>query len=473
MMAEMIGLFDGGEERAERRRGDSLRQPLAARMRPRTLDEFVGQQQVIGPGRALRRAIEADTVPSMILWGPPGTGKTTLAGIIAHASGAHFVALSAVSAGVADLRRVVADAQKVRATGRRTVLFIDEIHRFNKAQQDAVLPYVEDGTVTMIGATTENPSFEVNSALLSRSRVFVLQALSDSDVRTLVERALDDRERGVAALDVRLTPEALDALVGLANGDARVALSTLEFAASAARPNAEGTREIDTAAIADALQRRATGYDKAGDAHYDTISAFIKTIRGSDPDAAVYWLARMIESGEDPLFIARRLVILASEDVGLADRHALPLAMAAQQAVHFVGMPEGFYPLAHATLYLAAAPKSNAVGRAYSAALADVQATRNDPVPLHLRNAPTGLMKSLGYGEGYRYAHEDYAEMDASGDLPPAVVLQPNLPDTLTRRAYFQPGRQGDEARLRAWIDERRGRAPAGDGEAAGEDDEL
>jgi putative ATPase len=450
----VLGLFDAGEGG-----GRKVREPLAARMRPRTLDEFVGQEQIVGPGRALRRAIESDQVPSMILWGPPGTGKTTLAQIIAHQTGAHFAALSAVSAGVADLRRVVADAQKLRAAGKRTVLFIDEIHRFNKAQQDAVLPYVEDGTVTMIGATTENPSFEVNSALLSRSRVFVLHALRDEDVRALVERALGDEERGLAKERVVLAPEALDALVNLANGDARAALNTLEFAASAA-PKRDGTRVVDVKTIAEAMQRRATGYDRAGDAHYDTISAFIKTIRGSDPDAAVYWLARMIDAGEDPLFIARRLVILASEDVGLADRHALPLALAAQQAVHFVGMPEGFYPLAHATLYLATAPKSNAVGRAYSAALADVQATRNDPVPLHLRNAPTGLMKQLGYGEGYRYAHADYAAMQAEGDLPPAVALQSNLPDALAGRAYFDPGKQGDEARLRAWIDERR-RTPA------------
>jgi putative ATPase len=463
----MIGLFDDGEGGGK---GGRVREPLAARMRPRNLDEFVGQEQIVGPGRALRRAIESDQAPSMILWGPPGTGKTTLARIIAQQTGAHFAALSAVSAGVADLRRVVADAQKLRAAGRRTVLFIDEIHRFNKAQQDAVLPYVEDGTVTLIGATTENPSFEVNSALLSRSRVFVLKALGDDDLRTLVERALHDPERGLGAQHVELLPDALEALVNLANGDARAALSTLEFAASAAPQRDGGARVIDVKTIADALQRRATGYDKSGDSHYDTISAFIKTIRGSDPDAAVYWLARMIDAGEDPLFIARRLVILASEDVGLADPHALPLAMAAQQAVHFVGMPEGFYPLAHAVLYLATAPKSNTVGRAYGAALDDVQSTRNDPVPLHLRNAPTKLMKNLGYGEGYRYAHTDYAEMDARGDLPPAVALQSNLPEALGDRTYFEPAQQGDEARLRAWIDERRRSASAAESDLFGDD---
>jgi putative ATPase len=457
----MRGLFDADEGGGKR-----VREPLAARMRPRTLDEFVGQEQIVGPGRALRRAIESDQAPSMILWGPPGTGKTTLARIIAQQTGAHFAGLSAVSAGVADLRRVVADAQKLRAAGRRTVLFIDEIHRFNKAQQDAVLPYVEDGTVTLIGATTENPSFEVNSALLSRSRVFVLKSLADDDVRTLVERALHDEERGLGTQRIELTPDALDALVNLANGDARSALSTLEFASSSAAQR-DGVRIVDVQTIADALQRRATGYDKAGDAHYDTISAFIKTIRGSDPDAAVYWLARMIDAGEDPLFIARRLVILASEDVGLADKHALPLAMAAQQAVHFVGMPEGFYPLAHAVLYLATAPKSNTIGRAYGAALHDVESTRNDPIPMHLRNAPTNLMKKLGYGEGYRYAHTDYADMDAEGDLPPAVALQSNLPEALGDRTYFEPTKQGDEARLRAWIEARRG-SSANDSELFG-----
>jgi putative ATPase len=447
----VLGLFEssGGD--------GSVREPLAARMRPRSLDEFVGQEQIVGPGRALRRAIESDRLPSMILWGPPGTGKTTLAQVIAHSTGANFQALSAVSAGVADLRRVVADAAKLKRAGKRSVLFIDEIHRFNKAQQDAVLPYVEDGTVTLIGATTENPSFEVNSALLSRSRVFVLQSLDDDDIRTILERALSDTERGLGNEHVTMQPDALEHLVNLANGDARIALSTLEFAAAAAPKDAAGHPAIDRKTIADAMQQRARSYDKDGDGHYDTISAFIKTIRGSDPDAAVYYLARMIESGEDALFIARRLVILASEDIGLADPRALQVAVAAQQSVHFIGMPEGYYPLAQATLYLATAPKSNTVGRAYGAALADVESTRNDPVPLHLRNAPTRMMKNLGYGGGYRYAHDDYAAMDAEGDSPPAVVLQQNLPEALQGRAYFQPGKQGEEKRLRAWIDARRG----------------
>ena len=431
-------------------------QPLAARMRPRTLAEYVGQRHIVGEGHALRRAIEADNVPSMILWGPPGTGKTTLAEVIAGATGSTFVHLSAVSAGVADLRAVVAQAKRARALGKRTVLFIDEIHRFNKAQQDAVLPYVEDGTISLIGATTENPSFEVNSALLSRSRVFVLHALSDEDVTLLVRRALADTERGLGAARVALDDDALEALVRISNGDARVALSTLEFAANAALPGANGLPHIDKALIADAMQRRVVAYDKKGDNHYDVISAFIKSVRGSDPDGAMYWLARMLDAGEDPLFVARRIVILASEDIGLADSRGLSVAIAAQQAVHFIGLPEGFYPLAHATLYLATAPKSNSVGRAYKSALADVEATRNDPVPLDLRNAPTGLMRGLGYGANYRYAHDEYAAAGAGGDLPPAERLEAYLPANLADRAYFEPGNQGEEARLRPWIAARR-----------------
>jgi putative ATPase len=393
-------------------------------MRPRTLDEFAGQEELLGPGRPLRAAIERDAVPSMVLWGPPGSGKTTLAQIVAATTGAHFEGMSAVSAGVADLRRVVREAGARRRVGKRTVLFVDEIHRFNKAQQDAILPYVEDGTVTFIGATTENPSFEVNSALLSRARVFVLQALTDEDVGIIVDRALTDRERGLGAQGVQLDDDARTLLISLANGDARAALNALEFAASAA-----GARAIDVALVRAAVQRRASQYDKSGEMHYDVISAFIKSVRASDSDASLYWLARMIDGGEDPLFIARRLVILASEDVGLADSNGLQVAIAAQQAVHFVGMPEGFYPLAHATLYLATAPKSNEVGRAYGAAMKDVLQTRNDPVPMHLRNAPTHLMRQLGYGEGYHYSHDDYA------------VTQLNLPPSLRGRRYYQKRR--------------------------------
>jgi putative ATPase len=402
--------------------------PLAARMRPRTLDEFVGQESLVGPGRALRTAIERDAAPSMVLWGPPGSGKTTLAQIVAATTGAQFEGMSAVSAGVADLRRVVREAAARRRVGKRTVLFIDEIHRFNKAQQDAVLPYVEDGTVTFIGATTENPSFEVNSALLSRARVFVLQPLSDDDVGVLVDRALADGERGLGAQNVRLDDDARRVLVSLANGDARAALNALEFAAATAAARGEPGR-VDVALVREAMQRRGSQYDKTGEMHYDVISAFIKSVRASDPDAALYWLARMIDGGEDPLFIARRLVILASEDVGLADSNGLSVAIAAQQAVHFVGMPEGFFPLAHATLYLATAPKSNEVGRAFSAAMDDVLQTRNDPVPMHLRNAPTPLMRQLGYGQGYHYAHDDY------------TVTQLNVPPALSGRRYYQKRR--------------------------------
>jgi putative ATPase len=410
--------------------------PLAARMRPRTLNEFVGQEALLGPGHPLRAAIERDAVPSMILWGPPGSGKTTLAQIMAATTGANFEGMSAVSAGVADLRRVVREAGARRRVGKRTVLFVDEIHRFNKAQQDAILPYVEDGTVTFIGATTENPSFEVNSALLSRARVFVLQALSDEDVGIVLDRALADAERGLGTQNIRLDDDARRLLISLANGDARAALNALEFAASSANAG-DGARSIDVALVRDAVQRRASQYDRAGDMHYDIISAFIKSVRASDPDASLYWLARMIDGGEDPLFIARRLVIFASEDVGLADSHGLQVAIAAQQAVHFVGMPEGFFPLAHATLYLATAPKSREVGRAYGAAMEDVLQTRNDPVPLHLRNAPTHLMRQLGYGEGYREidaersrrAHDDYS------------VTQLNLPPSLSGRRYYQKRR--------------------------------
>jgi putative ATPase len=374
----------------------------------------------------------------MVLWGPPGSGKTTLAQVIARITRSHFIAVSAVTAGVAELRKAVEEARKLNSTGaQRTILFVDEVHRWNKAQQDAVLPHVENGTVTMIGATTENPSFEVNSALLSRVRVFVLKALSDDDIEAIVRGALADAERGLGEHGLSIEDTALRHVVERANGDARIALNVLELSADAT--HAAGASSISLQTVEDALQQRSLQYDKAGDSHYDTISAFIKSIRGSDADAAVYWLARMLESGEDLMFIARRLVILAGEDVGLADPHALPIAVAAQQAAHFVGMPEAMFPLTEATLYLATAPKSNSVGRAYGAAMQAVNETRNDPVPLHLRNAVTGLMRGMGYGRGYKYSH-DFAADD------PQRWKQRYLPDNVASRRFYEPGDQGFEA---------------------------
>jgi putative ATPase len=428
-------------------------------MRPVILDEIAGQPHLLGEGRALRRAIESDRVPSMILWGPPGSGKTTLASVIALTTQARFVPLSAVTAGVADLRRVVEDAAKLlRATGRRTILFIDEIHRFNKAQQDAILPHVERGTVTLIGATTENPSFEVNAALLSRSRVYTLRALSDEDILALLRRALADEARGLGALRLRVADDALTYLSGLANGDARAALNALELAASVAQARSDGSLALDLPAVEDAVQRRALLYDKNGEEHYNLISALHKSMRGSDPDAAVYWLARMLEAGEDPLYIARRLVRFASEDIGLADPQALTICMAAQQAVHFIGAQEGALALAEAAIYMAAAPKSNALYTAYSAAREDVMATRNDPVPLHLRNAVTSLMREQDYGKGYVYAHDQYqGEPDPADPLrPPPGRPQDYLPECLRDRAYYHPSGQGAEAGIRAWLRRRR-----------------
>nr|MBA3337497.1 replication-associated recombination protein A [Chloroflexia bacterium] len=383
----------------------------------------------------LRRAIEADRLSSLIFWGPPGSGKTTLARIIAQATSAHFSALSAVSSGVADLRLAIKEAaDRLGMHSQRTLLFIDEIHRFNKAQQDAILPCVEDGTVILIGATTENPSFEVNSPLLSRSRVVILHALDDEAIATLVRKALADPERGLGAFSLRMTDVALNLLVNLANGDARFALNTLEFAATGVEPGGE----VDETLVREAAQRRAATYDKSGDDHFDTISALHKTIRGSDPDAAVYWLVRMLERGDDPLYIARRLVRFASEDVGLADPAALRLAMAAQQAVHFIGMPEAGLALTELTVYLALAPKSNAIYRAYGKAMEDVTATRNDPVPLHLRNAPTKLMQDAGYSKGYRYAH----------DFEGGIIGQQNVPENVAGHRYYEPTDRGFEAEL-------------------------
>jgi putative ATPase len=405
-------------------------------MRPRSLDELVGQDAVIGPGSVLREAVEADQLPSLILWGPPGSGKTTLAMLLAARTKASFEHVSAVSAGVGDLRQIVARAGERRRLGRRTVLFIDEIHRFNKGQQDAVLPYVESGLVQLLGATTENPSFEVNAALLSRARVVRLEALDAEALRIVVRRALADPERGLAGRGVGLDGAAEARLVGLAGGDARVALDALELAVVAV--SRRGGTSVEVTDVEGALQSPALLYDKAGDQHYWLISAFIKSVRGSDPDAAIYWMARMLEAGEDPLFVARRLVILAAEDIGLADPRALTVAVAAQQAAHFVGMPEGYLPLAEATLYLAMAPKSNSTIRAYGAARQDVLDTLHEPVPLHLRNAVTGLGKAMGFGAGYRYAHDE-----AGG-----VAEQQYLPDRLAGRMYYEPGERGAEAAI-------------------------
>ena len=381
--------------------------PLAERMRPASFDEFVGQQHILGEGKVLRRSIDADRVPSILLWGPPGSGKTTLARLIATVTRSHFEPISAVSSGVADLRRAIAEARERQGLyQQQTILFVDEIHRFNKAQQDVILPYVEDGTITFIGATTENPSFEVNAPLLSRSRVFTLYALEADQVADIINRALTDHRRGLAGVSPSLDPDALTHLVNIANGDARVALNALEMAALAAEPDAQGRRAITIDTISDALQRRTPQYDQAGDSHYDTISAFIKSVRGSSPDGALYWLARMLEAGEDPLFIARRLVILAAEDIGLANPGALPVAVAAQQAVHFIGLPEGRIPLAEATVYLATSPKSNAAYMGLERALEAVRKEPNEPVPLHLRNAATDLMRGMGYGAGYKYSHD-------------------------------------------------------------------
>ena len=434
-MAGQPSLFGADPVSPTQASGAAAHAPLATRMRPRTFDEFVGQHRAIGAGTVLRRAVEAGEVPSLILWGPPGSGKTTLAVLIAGATNATFEAVSATSAGVADLRKVVERAQERLRTGRRTVLFIDEIHRFNKGQQDAVLPHVENATVTLLGATTENPSFEVNAALLSRSRVIRLEALEPDDLRSLIERAISDAERGLGAHRVSVDADAIDRLVTLCGGDARIALNSLELAVQAALPDAAGQVRVTAGDVEGALQNPALLYDRAGDQHYWLISSFIKSIRGSDPDAAVYWLARMLEAGEDPLFVARRMVILAAEDVGLADPHALSVAVAAQQAAHFIGMPEGFLPLTEAALYLAAAPKSNSVLRAYVAASDDVAETLHQPVPLHLRNAVTGLGRALGYGSGYRYAH----------DHEGGVVEQQHLPESLAGRRYYDPSTHGAE----------------------------
>ncbi len=428
------------EEKQDKRR------PLADRIRPRELKDFVGQEHILGKGKILRKAIEEDKISSIILWGPPGTGKTTLAKIIAKKTESNFIAFSAVVSGIADVKKVVVDAKKYYDfNGRRTILFVDEIHRFNKAQQDAFLPHVEDGTIILIGATTENPSFEVNSPLLSRAKVFHFRELADKEIEEILKRALKDKEKGLGKYKVKINQKATNYLAKTANGDARVALNALEAAILSFKSDKDDIRVIDIKTAQDALQNRVLKYDKGADEHYDTISAFIKSLRGSDPDAALYWLARMIEAGEDPRFIARRLVILASEDIGNADPLALQIATAAASAVEFVGFPEAQLNLAQAVTYLATAPKSNASYLAINKALSDVRNKRNDPVPLHLRNATTGLMKQFGYGKDYKYPHS----------YPEHFVEEDYLPSNLKDTKYYEPSGQGYEQEIKKRIQNR------------------
>jgi putative ATPase len=414
--------------------------PLADRMRPRTLDEFVGQEHILAPGKPLRLQIERDDPGSLIFWGPPGSGKTTLAQIIAHMTKAEFIEFSAVLSGIKEIKQVMADAEKARAYGTRTILFVDEIHRFNRAQQDAFLPHVERGNIRLIGATTENPSFEINGALLSRTRVYILKQLTEEQIVTLLRRALSDSERGLGNLHLGASETVLQQIAAYSSGDARVAYNILEVAAGTAGEGAEITEQI----VKDTLQKRILLYDKSGEEHYNLISALHKSVRNSDVDASLYWLGRMLESGEDPLYIARRVVRMASEDVGLAAPEALSLCLSAKEAVDFLGMPEGALALAQAVAYLALAPKSNALYLAYGEVLEDVEKTSAEPVPLHIRNAVTQLMKKTGYGKGYQYAH----------DLDSKVADMECLPDNLRGREYYHPTSEGREKLLAQRMEE-------------------
>ena len=418
----------------------SSEMPLAARMRPRTLDEFIGQEQIIGPGKLLRRAIEADELRSAIFWGPPGSGKSSLAAIIANTSKSIFDNFSAVTSGVADIRRIIEKAkERTKLYGRKTILFVDEIHRFNKAQQDAFLPHVENGTIVLIGATTENPYFEVNSPLISRSRIFRFEQLSGEQMEKIMRQALEDDERGLGTWNIVIDQDAVEHLVNIANGDARVALNALELAALTVPPDKKGKRKVTLQIAEEAIQQRALSYDKDGDNHYDVISAFIKSMRGSDPDAALYWLARMIYAGEDPRFIARRIVIQAAEDIGNADPLALVVATAAAHAVEYVGMPEAQIPLAQATIYLACAPKSNASYLGINRAMKDVTEKRTEPVPLHLRDTNYRGAKVLGHGKGYKYPH----------DFPGHWVEQQYMPEGIKTEPYYEPSENGREAKIK------------------------